>query len=56
MAAPFVNELKDDNLRYSSAQNLARSLFGSDPVAAEKWVNGLNLTDDQKIQLLKLKP
>ena len=56
LAAPFVNELKDDNLRYSAAQNLARYLFGNDPVAAEKWVNGLNLPEDQKSQLRKLKP
>jgi hypothetical protein len=48
--------VEDDKQRHNAAQNLARSYFGNDPIAAEKWVNGLNLPDAQKSQLLKLRP
>jgi hypothetical protein len=54
--APFVNETKDDNQRYNTAQILAQSCFRNSPVAAEKWVSGLNLDSEKTAQLLKLKP
>ncbi len=56
LAAPFVNERKGDQQRFSTAQNLASYFLSNDPVVAEKWIGGLNLSEDQKRQLLKLKP
>jgi hypothetical protein len=55
LAAPFVNFIADENQRFSSAMNLIHSYKNSDGDAAQKWINGLNLPEEKKAQLLKMK-
>ena len=55
LAAPYVNFIADDNQRYSSAMNLAHGYLRNDPTAAETWITGLNLPEDKKAQLRKMK-
>ena len=48
--------VEEDLQRYIIAQHLVSSSFRTDPAAAEKRTNGLNLSAGQKNQLLKLRP
>jgi hypothetical protein len=50
-AAPFVNQIADENQRFSSAQLLANNYQRSDPAGYAKWLRTLNLPGD-KLKLL----
>ena len=54
-AAPFVNQIGDENQRYNSAQNIARSWLRNDLDSAQKWIATLTLSDDKKQMLLKMR-
>ncbi len=46
-AAPFVNQIADENLRYNAAQNLAHNYKRNDPAGYAKWLTTLNLPEDK---------
>ncbi|MFO1515031.1 MAG: hypothetical protein U1F83_19350 [Verrucomicrobiota bacterium] len=55
LAAPFVNFIADENQRFSSAMNLTHNYIRSDPAGAEKWIAGLDLDEEKKAQLRRMK-
>ena len=46
-AAPFVNQITDDNQRYSAAQNLSHNYKRQDPIGYTKWLASLNLPPEK---------
>ena len=53
LAAPFVNQVGDDNQRYSSAQAVAKHFERSDPAGYAKWLATLNLPEEKLKSLAK---
>ena len=51
LAGPFVNQIPDENQRFSSAQMLAPNFQRSDPAGYAKWLAALNLPEE-KLKLL----
>lgn len=50
-AALFINQIADENQRFSSAQNLAHNYKRNDPAGYAKWLTTLNLPE-KKLKLL----
>ena len=46
-AAPFINQIADENQRFSAAQNLANNYKRENPVAYAKWLEALNLPPEK---------
>ena len=50
-AAPYINQIADENQRFNSAQYLALNYKGNDSAGYAKWLTTLNLPEE-KLKLL----
>jgi len=55
-AAPFVNQIADENRRFSAAQNLAHNYQRNDPDGYRKWLATLSLPEGKLKHLPKPTP
>lgn len=54
LAAPWVEQISDENQRTGQMQTLAQNWLRNDRQAAEAWIAKASFTEDQKKRLLKI--